>query len=146
MEVDGTTRKWPYMDITTQQEVRGILVARILVAGRPVYILEVQRRSRKRKDACGNMEEAEESFKGLAFALDDRCDFLVWLNKFLSDVRHVKGVVEKISGTCPGSPAVFKHRPAKDDNVPCEAAVMNALRKIGVHISLMMVFIIYNLN
>lgn len=134
-EVDGTTWKWPYMDTATFQEVRGVLVARVVVEGKPVHIIEIQRRPQKKKGKGGNIEDAEESFKGLAFVISDQQDFEGWLQQLLSEVRYVKGVVQKLVVKCPGKAAAFKHFPAGGDEVPCEAAVLNALEKMGVDIS-----------
>lgn len=134
-EVDGTTWKWPYIDITTFQEVRGVLVARIVAQGRLIHILEIQRRPQKKKGKDGNPEVGEEPFKGLAFVLDNQGDLEGWLRQLLSEVRRVKGVVQKLVGKCPGRAAAFKHSPAGSDEMPCQAAVLNALDKIGVDIS-----------
>lgn len=129
-EVDGTTRKWPY--ITAFQELRGVLLARVLAQGRPVHILEIQRRPRTKKDANGNVKEVEDSYKGLAFVLDDHYKFKMYLKQLLSKIRYVKGVVQKITGTCPGKAAAFKHTSSVEEEVPCVAAVINALRKMNV--------------
>lgn len=134
-EVDGKTRKWPYMDVTTLQEIRGILVARIVAQGKSVHILEIQRRAQKKKDKEGNPEDGEESFKGLVFVLDDQNNFEEWLQQLLSNIRHVRGIVQKLVGKCPGKAAAFKHSVAGGDEVPCEAAVLNALEKMGVDLS-----------
>lgn len=133
-EADGTTRKWPYMDIPTLQEIRGILVTRIVAQGRPIHIVEIQRRPQKKKGKDGGTEDAEESFKGLACVLDNQDNFEKWLKQLLTEVRHVKGVVQKLAGRCPGRAAAFKHSAASSDEVPCKAAVLNALGKMGVNI------------
>ena len=133
-KVTGTIRKWPYIDTATLQEIRGILVARVIVEGKSVHILEIQRRPQRKKGKDGKTEEGEESFKGLAFVLDNQQDIGPWLQKLLSEIRHVKGVVQKLVGKCPGKAAVFKHSPACSDEVPYEAAVLNALYKMGVNL------------
>lgn len=133
-EVDGTTRKWPYMDITTLQEIRGILVARIVALGMPIHIVEIQRRPQKKKDKNGDTENAEEHFKGLVFLLDDQDNLKEWLQQFLSEVRYVKGVVQKVASRCPGRAATFNHSAASGDQVLCKAAVVNALEKMGIDI------------
>jgi hypothetical protein len=53
----------------------------------------------------------------------------------LSDIRHVKGVGQKLVGTCPGRIATFKHASAVNEQVPCEASVMNALHKMGLELN-----------
>jgi hypothetical protein len=43
-------------------------------------------------------------------------------------------VVQKLTGDCPGAAHAFKHAPSADEQVPCEAAIKNALRKVGVNV------------
>lgn len=130
--VDTTTRKWPYMDVSTFQTVRGILMVRIVVQYKPIYILEIQRRPQQKKNKSGGIEEAEESYQGLVFALDNQNDFQNWLRHLLSEIRLVKGVVRKLVGHCPGKASAFKHSTATSDEMPCESAVLNALGKMGI--------------
>lgn len=130
--VDTTTRKWPYMDVTTFQTVRGILIARIVVQDKPIYILEIQRRPQQKKNKSGGIEEAEESYQGLVFVLDNQNNFQDWLRHLLSEIRVVKGVVQKLAGHCPGKASAFKHSTATSDEMPCESAVLNALGKMGI--------------
>lgn len=42
--------------------------------------------------------------------------------------------MQKLVGSCPGNAAVFKHTPSKDEPVPCGAALLNALAKMGVKV------------
>lgn len=134
-EVNSTTRKWPYIDIKTCQEIRGILVARIVANGRHIHVIEIQRRPQKKKDKNGNAEDAEENYKGLAFVLDNQREFGRWLRLLLSEIRLVRGVVQKLLEKCPGRAATFKHSAAGSDEVPCEAAVLNALDKMGIGVT-----------
>lgn len=133
-KVDGETRNWCYLDKNTRER-RGVLVARLISYGKPVYILEIQRRARKKKDQSGNTKESEESFRGIVFMLDNQNQFCEWLRRLLSDIRHVKGVGQKLVGTCPGRIATFKHASAVNEQVPCEASVMNALHKMGLELN-----------
>lgn len=128
-EISGEVRNWPYYD-TTSKIPRGILVARMMVSGKLVQIVEIQRRPRKKKGDDGKVKDAEESFKGMAFVLDDPRQFDTWIRRLLSDIRHVRGIVKHLVGTCPGKAVVFKHTSASDEQVPCEAAILNALGKI----------------
>lgn len=123
---------WPYMDSTTKTEVRGILVARLTVRNTYVYILEILRRPRKKKDADGNVKDSEESFKGFVFTLKKQSDFEEYLREFISDVRYVKGIVQHLVSGCPGDAASFNHSVSNDDTFPCESAVKNALEKVGI--------------
>lgn len=128
-EINGEVKNWPYYD-TVNKTPRGVLIARMMVGGKPVHVVEIQRRPRKKKDDDGKVKDAEESFKGMAFVLDDPRQFDTWMRRLLSDIRHVRGIVKHLVGACPGKAVVFKHTSASDEQVPCEAAVMNALGKI----------------
>jgi len=128
-EVDAATRKWPYMDTTLIPEARGVLVARMMVQSTPLHIIEIQRRSVKKKGKDGVPEKSEEPFKGLAFVLDNQEDLERWLREFLSEVRRIRGVVYKLAARCPGRAFAFPHSPAAWESVPCEAAVLNVIRK-----------------
>lgn len=131
VELPTETRHWLYYD-GSGKAPRGVLVVRVMAQGSPVYIVEIQRRSRKKKDEGGNLRDAEEMFKGLAFMLDDEKQLNAWLRQLLSEIRHVRGIVWKLIGMCPGRADAFKHTSASDEKVPCEAAVLNALGKVGV--------------
>ncbi len=133
--LDTATRKWPYMDVTAFQSVRGILIARIVVQDKPIYILEIQRRPQQKKNKSGGIEAAEESYQGLVFVLDNQNNFQDWLRHLLSEIRFVKGVVQKLTGHCPGKASAFKHSTATSDAMTCESAVLNALGKMGISFS-----------
>lgn len=123
-------RNWLFYDVNNK-DPRGILVARMVVADKSIYIIEIERRPRSKKNSEGNLVDAEESFMGFILVLDDQKEFESWLSNFLSDVRHAKGIMQKLVARCPGKAAAFKHSTSKDDGVPCEAAVLNALDKVG---------------
>ena len=129
-EVATDVRNWLYLNVA-EKTPRGILIARIVTADKTIYIAEIQRRPRIKKDDEGNEMESEESFKGLVFVLDDQSHFESWLGKFLSDIRQYRGVIQRLLGTCPGKAAAFKHSSAKKDEVPCETVVLNAFKKVG---------------
>lgn len=127
------TRNWPYYD-TKNNIRRGVLIARVIINGKPIYLLEIQRKPCKKTQVDGTKEDSEQSFRGLIFMLDDPRDFEEWLGQLLNRVRYVRGIVARLVGECPGAAATFKHTPAKDEQVPCEAAIRNALSKVGVKI------------
>lgn len=132
-EVATEIRNWLYYDVAGKVP-RGVLVARMTVAKKQVYIVEIQRRLRKKKDKDGSLKDSEEAFKGLVFMLDDQKRFGGWLRRLLLEIRHKKGVVQNLVGNCPGKAAAFKHVSASDEKVPCQAAVLNALEKAGVKV------------
>lgn len=94
--VKGDIRTWPYLDVITRQELRGVLVTRLMTCGKAVYIVEIQRRVRKTKTVEGEIKDDEESFKGLVFTLNKPEVFETWLISFLRDIRAVKGIVQRI--------------------------------------------------
>ena len=108
------------------------MIARIVVQHKPIYILEIQRRPQQKKNKSGEIEDAEESYQGLVFLLDDQSIFLDWLRHLLSEIRIVKGVVRKLVNHCPGKASAFKHSTASSDQTPCESALLNALGKMGI--------------
>ena len=132
-EIATDIRNWLYLNVS-EEAPRGILIARIIALDKTIYIAEMQRRPRTKRDSAGNVVDTEESFKGFAFMLDEQSQFEFWLGKLLSDIRHVKGIVQKLVARCPGKAASFKHSTVKDDGVPCETAVLNALKKVGVEV------------
>lgn len=129
--VSTEIRHWLYLNLVDETP-RGILIARIMVAKKTIFIAEIQRRPRTKKDKAGKEVEAEEPLQGLVFVLDDQSQFESWLKIMLSEIRHKKGVVQKIARRCPGTAAAFKHPTAKGGRVLCESAVMNALSKVNV--------------
>lgn len=100
--------------------------------GQYVHILEIQRRPRRKKDADGQVRDSEESFKGFVFKLKNQAKVEGYLREFLSDVRHVKGIVQHLVSSCPDNAASFNHSVSNDDSIPCESAVLNALEKMNI--------------
>ncbi len=130
-EVDTDIRNWLFFD-TKMQMPRGFLVARVTIKDKLVYLAELQRRPRIKTEEDGKKTPAEESFKGLIFMLNKPEEFIEWLKFMRSQVRHVKGIVDRLVSGCPGIAGTFSHRAAKKEEVPCEAAAINAFSKIGV--------------
>lgn len=128
--IPNATRNWLYMNPQNRCEVRGVLVTRLSVSGQYVYIAEIQRRARTVKDSSDNKKLSEEAYKGLVFVLEDQSEFESWLRSVLAQIRHVKGVVQRLVGECPGYASAFKHNTASTDRVPCESSVLNALNKV----------------
>ena len=130
-KVTTSIRNWLYLDAASKT-LRGILVAKIMAGGKSVHIIEIQRRQREKIGEDGAADKSEEAFSGLVFVLDEDADFETWLETLLSEIRHVKGILKNLSIACPGKTEVFRHSSAHANEVPCEAAVLNALRKVGV--------------
>jgi hypothetical protein len=130
-KVLGSIKNWLYMD-TVSKTLRGILVSKIMAGGKSVHIVEIQRRQREKLAEDGVTDKSEEAFSGLVFVLDEDADFEAWLYTLLSDIRHVKGILKNLSIACPGKMDDFRHSSALADEMPCDTAVLNALRKVGV--------------
>lgn len=129
--VDTTTRNWLYLDVANKAP-RGVLVARLKIGVKAVFILEIQRRTRQKQDTDGVTKESEEAFKGLVFILDDAQSLGKVLVKLLPEIRTVRGIVRKITGKFPGMAVTFSHKSSGNDEISCQAAVVNALGKMGI--------------
>ncbi len=130
-EIPTDIRNWLYLDLC-KKTPRGVLVTRVTTNQGTAYIVEIQRRS-KRNTSYGNTPNSEESFKGLVFTLNDQRQFNSYLGKFLSDVRHVRGIVSKLTRDFPGDAKTFKHVTSSHEQISCEAAVKNALVKVALY-------------
>lgn len=136
-QIPTSMRKWPFMDIRTLNEPRGILVVRINILGVIVHLVEIQRRPKKTTDKnTGVIIKSEESFCGLVFILDNQDDLESWLQFIRSNVRIVEGIVSKpkLTKFCPGKVVFFRHSTSVRELVPCFAALNNALNKVGIKI------------
>lgn len=132
-EADTATRKWLYLDPATGA-LRGILVARLVLQDKWVCILEIQRRSRKKKDQNGEEIPSEESFKGLVCVPSSMEQFEEWLTHTLSAIRYVQGIVKHLEGKHIVNCMSFAHSRSKSEQVAGEAAVLNALEKVNVRL------------
>ncbi len=128
---DVSIRNWPYFNIATLTS-RGVLVMKTRVDGKMFHMVEIQRRPRKAKKKDGTIKSDEERFQGMIFTLEDQNQLSYWLRRFLADIRPNKGLMSKLTGKCPGTAESFNHSPARYEQVPCEAAILNALRKMGI--------------
>lgn len=133
---DGETDKlpsqvirWPYAgsDLKTP---RGILVARMSFSGKFVYIIEIQRRRKAVEDKQGKTDG--ENFMGLIFIANSQADVVANIEYFMNAVRNVKGVVRNVLGKVLGKKDIFQHSSSKEQEVACEAAVVNALSKMDI--------------
>jgi hypothetical protein len=130
-DIPTATRNWVFQDVAARR-LRGVMVVRVVVDGVPIHIIELERRPRAKKGTDGGKENAEESYQGLVIALGNSAQFDRWLRRFLSDVRYIRGIVRKLVSLSPERADAFAHSSAGNEEVPCEAAVLNALGKIGI--------------
>ena len=117
-------RGWVWLDSDPRRprRLRGMLALRCVLAGRPAYVLEIQRRS----DESGGETE---SFRGFVFSLRSERDLDRWLRRLLVDLRGAGGVFRSFVPRCPGRAEVFDHR-GPSLLTPSEAGVRNALSKM----------------
>lgn len=128
--INNTIKNWVYSD-TQSKTLRGVLVMRAKTVHGHIYILEIERRIRHTADAHGQPKATEESFKGLVTAISDEVQFKQWLPGFLSQLRGVKGIVQKLLDDCPDRSSVFNHTSTEKDTLPLETTVRNAIRKVS---------------
>jgi len=124
--------KWPFLDPDAQSKVRGLLVIRITINSKYIYIIEIQRRVTTKVADNGEVTEKEEAFRGMVFTLDSQERFNDWIKYVRSNVRLVEGRIHKLTKDCPGEADVFKHSTKASDHLPCWSALQNALEKVGV--------------
>ena len=119
---------------------RGLIVVRVrlrpdptLRGVRTLYLVEIERRRRSR--------DGEEKLKGLVFELygggNPGGKLAGWLAQLSFALVRSRGVFRKaLCKACPGKAESFMHFPSTHDHVAGEAAVRNALRKMGVELPL----------
>lgn len=129
-KLSGQVIRWPYAS-SDLKIPRGILVARMNFSGKFVHIIEIQRRRKAVEDDEGNITDRE-NFMGLIFIANSQADVVANVEYFMDAVRKVKGVVKNVLGKILGTKDIFQHSSSKEQEVVCEAAVVNALGKVGI--------------
>ncbi|MFC5301991.1 hypothetical protein [Azospira restricta] len=130
-EIPTTTRNWVYFDVKTARP-RGLMVLRITSRGRPIYIVEIERRPRKVANQSDVEKEGEEAYRGVMAVIEDSKIFEQWLRRFMSDVRYIRGIVSKLIPHCPGLADTFTHPKTRGEYILGEAALLQALEKAGI--------------
>jgi hypothetical protein len=69
---------------------------------------------------------------GLIFIANSQADVVANVEYFMDAVCRVKGVVKNVLGKILGTKDIFQHSSSKEQEVVCEAAVVNALGKVGI--------------
>jgi hypothetical protein len=131
IKITKATRKWCHYNIQKRQ-MRGILVARMIVDNREIYFIEIQRLLKQTVSDGGVKKEREDDYRGFVFALNHDNDLMPWITTFIDKVRFEKGIVKNLVSLCPGDAYTFNHTSAKAEKVKCESAVKNALKKMGI--------------
>lgn len=130
-DIIRSVRNWPYLSVEDRSR-RGALLARVRVGTEHIYFFEIQRRMTITEDDSGNDVFSEESFRGMVFKLKNGNDLETWVVELMAKSRGTKGVLVGIAPECPGMAELYKHNSAQTEKIPCEAAVRNALKKMGV--------------
>ena len=102
--------------------LRGLLVLHCVWAGRPGYVVEIERRS----DESG---QGTENFSGFVFVLRSERELDPWLRRLLSSLRDTCGIFDSFLGRCPARVTPFKH-PDVPPLTHSQAGARNALSKL----------------
>jgi hypothetical protein len=132
--ISSDVKGWVYHDHDTKTP-RGVLVMRLQIGVRTVYLIEIQRRIVQRKHGKGALKHIEENFRGLVFELREPGGFRPWLGEYMNLVRTTKGVVTRLVNRCPGKAHTFNHVPGEHEKALGETAIKNALNKLDVRLS-----------
>ena len=134
--IKASVRSWPYLH-EENGIVRGVLVMKLTLRGRSVYVLEIQRRPSVEDDGSKRGRPVEQPYCGLAVEFEDDRELVKWLPNFLLELRHEKGIIYKTLNAAPviGNARWFRHKRASSDRVAFESALTNALKLLGIVIS-----------
>ena len=132
--IKGAILNWPYLSVENRNR-RGALLVRVQVGTEHIYFFEIQRRITITEDDSGNDVFSEESFRGMVFELKNDKDLETWVVELMDKSRGTKGVLVGIAPLCPGVAELYKHNTAQTEKNPCEAAVRNAFRKMGIKLA-----------
>ena len=116
-------------DVPVQDtRARGVLVMRLRVKDAVLCFVEIERRK------VG--DEDKERFSGLVVPLVESDELDKLLPLFLGQLPAARGVFANIlEQHRPEGARVFRHSFAEHERIACEAAVLNALGKMGLTVS-----------
>lgn len=131
---DSKLRRWPYMDVK-DGILRGFFVAKVVTTRGTAYIIEIQRRTTgNQQTSTSKRLQNEESYMGLVFQMQDESEMHDWIRQFAQAICLVRGKMKDVAPLCPGKAFTFKHSKSTHESWLCEAAVKNALKKVGIHL------------
>lgn len=116
-------KNWVYIDPKTQK-LRGILVIRMVIDGKEIFISEIERRNKNRA--------REENFQGIIFQKDDDLPLIQQIFKMTARIRNSCGVMSKVLKTFKIAHS-FNHNQTDFENVQCENAIINAFKKMRIN-------------
>jgi len=127
VDIKRGVRNWPFLSVENRNR-RGALLARVQVGSEYINFFEMQRRTKITEDDSGNEVVTEEAFRGMVFKLKDHDKQEEWIECLI----RTEGILAGIFPLCPGMAELYKHNTAQTEKIPCEAALRNALRKMGI--------------
>ena len=128
--VDRAVKRWVYVN-WKKKEIRGVLVMLIEVENQIVCIVEPQRTQKSKKNAT--KESGEVPLSGLVFVLRGQDNLSMLMSSILEEIRQKKGVAARVADALLGESPIFAFRHERDgERYPCELAIRNALRKVGI--------------
>lgn len=125
----GKKRKgsgWVYLP-PDQTVLRGLLVMKLMVRGRSIHIIEIQRNAPV-KTPKGIVESPGN--QGIVLCLNNDDELESWIHCQIPALVKRKGVAKTLLRTIPGDAATFMHRPT-GGKINYELILLHALKKIG---------------
>jgi len=130
INVPTETMHWPYYKVAGSI-VRGVLVIRMMVYGKFVHIIEIQRRHRTKDDGHGNVYTGEEPLQGVILLFNGGSESIQFMRRFMCDVCYVRGIVKKLKHSFDNGDT-YVHSPKEYMPSPFDAVVRKALTKVGI--------------
>lgn len=121
-QLTSAVKQWLYLD-AQRQYVRGLLVMRLTLSDRDVYIVEVENSPEN--------EKSDPTYVGLVFTLTPTCELDKLVSHLKRGIRDTCGKFSLMRGLLKEA-ATFKHSSSKLQQVECQWSVINALHKAGV--------------
>lgn len=118
---------WLYLDHTTKKNIRGVMLLKVSTKKGVGYLLEIQKRPPHTTDGSS---QTPGGFQGLAFKSNGKTMFKQWINNFIKEIAIHRGVVSKVTSSCPGNSYTFNHVSEKYGGIP--KSVINGLTGIGL--------------
>jgi len=139
--VDPKVERWLYLD-KAAKKARGAMIARLRTETKDYYVLECQRKTvvkkvpPKEEGAEPSETITEESFKGLAFCLEDPDKIAEGIGEVLKSIRDKAGVMKNAKKSMSILSYDYPHKPNKNyPETPYFGCVKNALEKIGLSLT-----------
>jgi hypothetical protein len=119
LKLEARVKSWPTI-YPRSSKPRGALIIRVKTPSTTFYVIEIQRRP----------HGAKESFQGIPITAKQDEFLNAILPKFMSDVRHRKGVVKHLANSLDVPCVTFSHRPSKQDDTTLECTAMRVLHEM----------------